>query len=164
MSQPGIDHRQRGELAGPPAAPAAESARNRAPRREALREPEAFPDTDPTENESRRLGRGSGPDETGPNSITVRMRLVGSCAGWASRPRSGEFYEAIRTEKPDQRQRAVLRVFAQEAEWHEIVAAWAEQAFTLRRLVAALHRAGLAECRAARWLNKWATVPPDKAE
>ncbi len=164
MSRLGIDHGQGGEPAEQPVLPPAETALHRVPQKEKLREPEVFPDTEPTENETRRLGRGSGPEETGPNSITVRMRLAGSCAGWADRPKSGEFYEAIRTEKPDRRQRAVLRVFAQEAEWHELIAAWAERAYTLRRLVAALHRAGLAECRAARPLNKWATEPPNKAE
>lgn len=88
MSRPGIDHAQRSELAEQPVLPPAESALHRAPQKETLREPEVFPDTEPTESETRRLGRGSGPEETGPNSITVRMRLSGVAQVGPSVPRA----------------------------------------------------------------------------
>ena len=70
----------------------------------------------------------------------------------------------IRAEKPDLRQRTILHVFSQEAEWQELISAWAEGAYTLCQLVAALHRAGHAQCRAARALNRWALAPPAEGE
>ena len=139
----------------------AEAGRSQARQRERLRGPEVFRDEGPTEEESRRLGRGRNRDETGRNSITVKLRLAGSCAGWRKRPSSGEFYDAVRAAEPDRRQRAILHSFVQEAAWYELIAAWAEGAYTLRELVEALHRAGHAECRAARTLNRWAAAPPE---
>lgn len=132
--------------------------------RETLRQPEAFPDTEASPDETRRLSRGRGAEETGRNSITVKMRLAGSCAGWPRRPKSSEFYDAVRAEALNSRQRAILYVFAQEAEWYELIGAWAEGAYTLRQLVAALHRAGHSHCRAARRLNGWAMVPAEEDE
>lgn len=129
----------------------------RAPPR--LRSPELFADTEPTAEERRRLSRARGPEETRRNSITVELRLARSCAGWRERPKSRELYDAIRADRPDERQRTILHVFAQEADWHELISAWAEGAYTLRQLVAALHRSGHARCRAARALNRWAMVP-----
>ena len=134
------------------------------PRPPTLRKPEAFPDAEPTAHETQRLSRARGPEETGRNSITVELRLARSCAGWGDRPKSGEFYDAIRAEKPDGRQRTILHVFSQEAEWYELISAWAEGAYTLRQLAAALHRAGHAQCRAARALNRWAMAPPAEDE
>ena len=124
-----------------------------------LRSPEVFADTEPTAEETQRLSRARGAEETRHNSITVELRLARSCAGWSERPQSWEFYDAIRAEKPDERQRTILHVFAQEADWYELISAWAEGAYTLRQLVAALHRSGHAQCRAARALNRWAMVP-----
>ena len=129
-----------------------------------LRKPEAFSDTEPTAEETQRLGRARGPRETGRNSITVELRLARSCAGWSERPKSWEFYDAVGAEKPDDRQRTILHVFAQEADWYELISAWAEGAYTLRRLVAALHRSGHARCRAAHVLNRWVTVPDKEDE
>ena len=132
-------------------------------RRETLRKPEVFPDTKASAAEQRVLGRARGPEETGRNSATVRMRLARSCAGWTERPTSAEFYDAIRSAELDSRQRTILHVFGQEADWQELISAWAEDAYTLRELAAALHRAGHAQCRAARAINRWATVPPGEA-
>ena len=134
------------------------------PRPPTLRKPELFADAEPTEDEAQRLSRARGAQETGRNSITVKLRLARSCAGWGERPKSWEFYDAVRAEKPDERQRTILHVFAQEAEWYELISAWAERAYTLRQLVAALHRAGHARCRAARALNRWATAPATEDE
>ena len=130
----------------------------------ALRPPEVFRDDEPSASEARRLALGRAPEETGPHSLTVKLRLARSCAGWPQRPASTEFYDAIRADEPDARQRTILYVFAQEAEWHELITAWAERAYTLRELAAALHRAGHGRCRAARVLNRWAAVPPDEDE
>lgn len=129
-----------------------------------LRRPEVFADIEPTAEETQRLSRARGPEETGRNSITVELRLARSCAGWSERPKSWEFYDAVRADEPDERQRTILHVFAQEADWHELISAWAEGAYTLRELVAALHRGGHAQCRAARALNRWAIVPAAEDE
>ena len=134
------------------------------PRPPTLRKPEVFADIEPTAHEAQRLSRARGPEETGRNSITVELRLARSCAGWDERPKSWELYDAIRAEKPAGRQRTILHVFAREAEWYELISAWAERAYTLRQLVAALHRAGHAQCRAARALNRWAMAPPAEDE
>ena len=91
------------------------------------------------------------------------MRLGLSCAGWKNRPTSQEFYEAVRTQTQTQRQRLILETWATEARWFELIHAWAEDAYTLRELATALHRAGLARCKAARVLNGWATPPHEAA-
>ena len=52
---------------------------------------------------------------------------------------------------------AVLDAWENQAAWTEALQAWAEHAQTLRELYAALHRAGLARCRLAATLNRWAT-------
>ena len=88
-------------------------------------------------------------------SRAVRFRLLSSCAGWKRPPKSEEFYAAVRAPVPSERQTAILDTWATEAEWHELLAAWAEHAYTLRELVAGLHRAGLARCHAADALNRW---------
>lgn len=129
-----------------------------------LRRPGVFADTKPTAEETRRLSRARGPEETGRHSITVELRLARSCAGWRERPKSREFYDAVRAGEPDERQRAILHVFAQEADWQELISAWAEGAYTLRELVAAFHRSGHAQCRAARALNRWAMAPAAEDE
>lgn len=131
---------------------------------DALRPPEVFRDDEPSPSDVRRLALGRTREETGPHSLTVKLRLARSCAGWPERPASTEFYDAIRADEPDARQRTILYVFAQEAEWHEFITAWAERAYTLRELAAALHRAGHRRCRAARVLNRWASAPPDEDE
>ena len=125
---------------------------------ETLREPGGFANAAPTEDETLRLGNAKDMARTGPNSLTVMLRLASSCAGWPKRPTAREFYDAIRVDKPTQRQRAIVGTFAQEADWQELIAAWAERAYTLRELVTALHRSGHAKCYAARWLNGWTTA------
>ena len=103
-----------------------------------------------------RLGYGKDLEQVGPKSRSVMLRLATSCAGWTVRPTATEFYEAVRAAEPTGRQRAILGTFAQEAEWWELIAAWAERAYTIRQLVTALHRSGHAKCYAARWINGWA--------
>ena len=120
-----------------------------------LRAPERFADTTSTDEECLRLGYGKDLEQVGPKSRTVMLRLATSCAGWTARPTAAEFYEAVRAAKPTGRQSAILGTFAQEALWWELIAAWAERAYTIRQLVTALHRAGHAKCYAARWINGW---------
>lgn len=97
-------------------------------------------------------GRGSGAD-----SPTVQLWLGCRCAGWAAPPTGEEFHAAFRAAEPSRRQVAILDAWANQAAWTEALQAWAEHAYTLRELAAALHRAGLARCRLAAILNRWAT-------
>ena len=121
-----------------------------------LLEPEAFRDTEATDEDQRRFGRSRDPRDSREHSLAVRIRLARSCAGWSQPPTSEEFYGAVRAERPDRRQAAILRVWATEADWQELIEGWAERAYTLRQLVGSLHRAGVLRCRAARVLNRWA--------
>ena len=126
---------------------------------ECLLPPEAFSDEGPTQDDFARLRPGIEPREKRERSTTVRARISGSCAGWRRRPTCREFYAAVRAAKPDDRQKGLLAMWATEAHWRELMQAWAEEVYTLRELVTALHRAGLARCRCARILNRWAAHP-----
>ena len=121
-----------------------------------LRAPERFADTVASDEETLRLGGGNDLRHVGPNSVTIMLRLSTSCAGWTDPPTAAEFHDAVRAPEPTARQRAILGAFAREADWRELIAAWAERAYTIRELVTALHRAGHAKCRAACWINGWA--------
>lgn len=121
--------------------------------------PEAFSDEGPVRGDFARLRPRIDPRERRERSATVRARISGSCAGWRERPTSREFYAAVRAAEPDDRQKGLLAMWATETHWRELMQAWAEEAYTLRELVAALHRAGLARCRCAGVLNRWAAHP-----
>ena len=114
---------------------------------------ERFADTPASPLERQSIKAPTGADDTGRHSRTVRLRLAKSRAGWPRRPTSAEFYDAVRAETPTDRQRAILGTWAAEAEWHELILAWTEDAYGFRELVAALHRAGYSRCQAARPLN-----------
>ena len=118
-----------------------------------------FPDTRAEAWHGAMIHAPTGPEETGSRSVTVDVRLRRSCAGWVRRPTAREFYEAVRSRQPTERQRSILDTWANEAEPHELLAAWTEHAYTFRELAAALHRAGLSRCRAADTLNRWAIHP-----
>ena len=100
------------------------------------------------------------PEDQRERSRAVRTRLCRSCAGWRRPPSSEEFYAAVRSPAPTERQCAVLETWAAEAEWHELLAAWTEHAYTWRELVRALHAADLSRCPAAETLNGWAEPAP----
>lgn len=117
---------------------------------------EAFDDESATDADLERLVRNAAPAATGPHSRAVASRMASSCAGYRERPTASELYDAIRAERHTSRQRTLLRMWANEPEWHELIAAWAERVYTLRQLVAALHRAGIAQSRHSRTLNRWA--------
>ena len=88
--------------------------------------------------------------ETGPDSRTVRNRIARSCAGWPERPTGREFYDAIRAPRPTERQRCLISMWMLEATDEDVILAWAEEAYTLRDLVAAAHRAGAQDDNPAR--------------
>ena len=123
----------------------------------ALLPAERFTDARATLEQRRMIHAPETADQRGEQSRAVQGRLASSCGGWPEPPSAREFHEAVRAEAPDERQRAILDVWATETEWHELLAAWTEDAYTLRELVAALHRAGLSRCQAAASLNSWAT-------
>jgi len=87
-------------------------------------------------------------------TMAVERRFSQSCAGWTRQPTRNELLEAIRAGTHTDRQRAILRTWANEGEWWEHQQAFCERAYTLRELVEGLHRAGISTCRAARWLNR----------
>lgn len=116
----------------------------------------AFDDENATDADLHRLVRNADPAATGPHSRTVASRMASSCAGYREPPTASELYDAIRAERHTSRQRTLLRMWANEPEWHELIAAWAERVYTLRQLVAALHRAGIVRSRHSRTLNRWA--------
>ncbi|MCY4076069.1 MAG: hypothetical protein OXH04_11640 [Acidobacteria bacterium] len=89
----------------------------------------------------------------------IAARFTSSCAGWRQPPTSQEFYAAVRADPPSARERDILEAWITETTSDEIVAAWAEQVFTLRELVSALHRAGVPAGRWTRKLNRWVENP-----
>ena len=125
-----------------------------------LRPAGSFSDDDAPEEMRRDLGVHEHPGETGPHSRTVTNRLTRSCAGWSRQPTAAEFYEAVRSTRPDARQREILYVWGSEAEWHEILAAHAEGAYTLRDLAEALHRCGYRRLAASEAMNRWSADGP----
>ena len=97
--------------------------------------------------------------ERGSQSPTVRSRLCSATCGWKNPATEAEFDEALRTEEPDSRQRNILDAWATEATPEEIFRAWADGTYTPRTLAAALHRAGLQLCKAAKFLNNFDQEP-----
>ena len=93
---------------------------------------------------------------TGGDSPTLQLWLGCRCAGWREPPSGAEFHAALHGPAPSRRQIAILDAWANQADWTDALQAWAEHAYTLRDLVTALHRAGLARCRLAATLNTWA--------
>ena len=109
----------------------------------ALLAPEHFSDAHASAEMKAKLRAATRPDETGANSVTVRGRLSSSCCGWPMQPSVGEFYQALRSDPPTDRQTAILETWAAEADDSELLHAWAEDAYTFRQLAEALHRAGI---------------------
>ena len=81
---------------------------------------------------------------------------MSSCAGWKRRPTASEFYDAVRADEPTERQDAIVRMWGSEASLADLLEAWAQQAYTFRQLVAALHRAGCTCGSQIRTINRWA--------
>ena len=113
------------------------------PRRCELRPPEAFSAAPAPPEAIDRLCPGVDPAETGPNARAVAGRIGSSCAGWAKPPTPKEFYDAVRAGRPTERQKAIVLMWATEATTHEIMAAWAQHAYTFRQLARAATAAGL---------------------
>jgi len=122
----------------------------------ALKPPECFSDARSTDSELEQLCPGLDRSGTGPNAQAVRARIARSCAGWRRRPTPEEFYAAIRSDEPTVRQRNLVRMWASETSIAEIILGWAQRAYTIRELVAAMHRAGFPFTGRIRVINRWA--------
>ncbi len=133
------------------------------PGRVRLLPPERFSDEPATSEDFARACERGDPALTGRNSDAVHWRIVNSCSGWKQRPTAGEFYDAIHAEDPTGRQKALISMWANEADWRELLQAWAQRAYTLQALVRALHRAGHDRCRHARLINCWRAGNRDAA-
>lgn len=81
-------------------------------------------------------------DRLGPKSETVQHRISCSCAGWVAPPTPEEFYDALRAEHPDERQRQIVSMWVLEATDEDIMMAWLEEVYCFRELAAAMHRTG----------------------
>ena len=161
-------NRETGSTAGPDRRVEKELERRRSaeaiPRQCPLRPPEAF-SADPAPPEAlERLCPGIDPAETGRKARAVAGRIGSSCAGWARPPTPAEFYEAVRAEEPSERQKAIVLMWVSEATTHEIMAAWAQHAYTFRQLARAAARAGLTYPAPIRQLNYIATPFPERDE
>ena len=117
---------------------------------------EAFSDRRADERIRNEYLPGNDPAAIRARSGTVRSRIGSSCSGWVVQPTSAEFYEAVHAEAPTKRQRALIRMWTREAEPAQIALAWAEEVYTLRELVAAVHGAKADHPEVARALNRLA--------
>lgn len=131
-------------------------ARHRDEEPEVLAPPEAFSDHRADESVRNEYFPGHDPEAIRARSATVRSRLASSCCGWVVQPTPAEFYDAVHAETPTTRQRALVRMWTKEAEPAQIVLAWAEEVYTMRELVAAIHRAGGDHPAVAKELNRLA--------
>ena len=76
----------------------------------------------------------------GPGSGIIADLLTGCCSGWAVRPTSDEFYEAMRAQTPTRRQQTIASVLIDEATRDQVLLAYWQQAFTWRQLARAMRR------------------------
>jgi hypothetical protein len=121
-----------------------------------LAPPEAFSDRSADQRIRDAYLPGHDPSAIRARSTTVDSRIGSSCCGWVTQPTSAEFYDAIHAETPTKRQRALIRMWTREAGPDQIVMAWAEEVYTLRELIAAIHRAKADHPQVARELNRLA--------
>ena len=103
---------------------------------------EAFSDERGSAQLRTRCGLKTDPESTGPRSATVDRRIASSCAGWLQPPTPKEFFDAIRAAVPTPRQKDIIGMWVFEATDHEIMQAWAEEAYSFRELARAIHNAG----------------------
>ena len=86
---------------------------------------------------------------------------MSSCAGWPRMPTGEELYEALHAEHPDAYQQAAVGMWANEATEAEIMDGWIQEAYTLRELVAAMHRTGNTWNNSRnRWIRRWLSEGP----
>ena len=110
-----------------------------------LAPPEAFGEERGTPSFRRRIGLARTAEEVGARSRTVRRRIASSCAGWPVPPTAEEFHQAVRAAEPTERQGDLVSMWVLEATWTETLLAWAEEAYSWRELVRAIHASGAAD-------------------
>ena len=99
---------------------------------------------------------------TGENARAVRARIATSACGWPRPPTAAEFHDALRADRPTNRQFAIIALWAQEAGPREMLLAWVQRAYSWRTLVEALHRNGLARRgKLNAYLNWFAECPSE---
>ena len=81
-----------------------------------------------------------------PNAVSNGVALA-RCLEFSAREKgveasSEEFYDALRARQPNQRQRNLINMWWQEATNDELIRARAEDVYSIRELVAAIHAAG----------------------
>ena len=123
---------------------------------EELLPPERLSDDTIDEETVRNLcvGGPTAPGDAG--SPTVAVGLCRATAGWKRPASAVEFQRALAAARPTRREGNILDAWVTEATPVELFRAWAERAYTPRTLAAALRRAGLKKCKAARFLNNFA--------
>lgn len=117
-------------------------------RTEPLASPDAFSDDYTPENPEIKGRRGR-------QSSTVEGLLGGGCCGWSRRPNAAELYDAMRADRPTERQMAVAAALIGEAGIDDLLMAHLEGAFTWRQLAAMIHRLGIETTELSTYLNNW---------
>ena len=89
--------------------------------------------------------------------------IIARCRRWTDPPSTEELHDAFKAERPTQRQLRLLRTWVVEANISQLVEGWAQQAYTVRELVRAIHGTGYTRTdgpkikRRVRLINAWAT-------
>ena len=122
--------------------------------------PEHFTDVPADARTRNLLGVVDDPTRTGENSAAVDWVFSGACSGWGAQPTPAELRRALLDPDPDNRAKAVISAWADEAEDGDIIQAYAEGAFTFRELAAGLHRAGLGRSPMSAKLNVYRHEEP----
>lgn len=92
-------------------------------------------------------------ERRGQEAEEIGALLFSCCAGWEQAPTAGEFYEAMRSAEPNQRQEMIINVLITEAPNSVVALAFLQGAFTWRQLAQAMRRRGHYSARLARYVN-----------
>ena len=93
---------------------------------------------------------------TGRESGTLAGLVIGDCCGWPEPPSSKEVYEAMRAERPTDRQESMIDVVLR-AEFETLFSAWMEGAFTWRQVARAVRERTWLEPEQIRAINTTAS-------
>ena len=110
---------------------------------------------------------GRQPPQRGRRSRALNAVMVTKCAGWDKLPTGEDLYDAFHAEEPSERQIVMVRTFFDEGDEELLIQAWAQQGFSHRTLVRALHRAGrttgntLHSSVLVQLINQWAMQPQE---
>ena len=108
---------------------------------------------------------GRQPPRRSRRSRALNAVMVTKCAGWDKLPTGEDLYDAFHAAKPSDRQIVMVRTFFDEGDEQMLMQAWAQQAFSHRTLVRALHRARcttgntIHSSLLIRLINQWGSEP-----